>query len=74
MNIDENEYGVCSVCNQPFKYADDFIRIEAIRNYQSQGYADQFRLAHFDCHFQCLPSRIGIVQDLIKQRSDINQQ
>jgi hypothetical protein len=68
----KNEYGTCVACNQPFNTGDDFIRIEAIRNYTSQGYPDQFRLAVLDYHIACF--NIGseaIVTRLVQQRSDI---
>ena len=50
----ENEYGTCDVCNQPFKYSDDFVRVQLVRNYQSQGYPDQFIRSQFQCHQPCL--------------------
>lgn len=50
-----NEYGTCDVCKQAFTYpGDDFVRIQLIRNYHSQGYPDQFVRSKFQCHQHCL--------------------
>jgi hypothetical protein len=58
-----SEYGTCDVCKQPFKYpGDDFVRVQRMRNYHSQGYPDQFVRASFDCHQACLPSAMGILE------------
>jgi hypothetical protein len=68
-----NEYGTCSVCNKPFDYpGEDFVRLQRIRNYHSQGYPDQFVRASFDCHQACLPDAMGILERFnteMKQKS-----
>jgi len=44
-------------------YGEDFLELQIIRNYQSQGYPDQFTVGKINLCLNCLPENI---KELIK--------